>query len=227
MLRAALFLLLAALPAAAADPFAGLKRLDRVVVTDNDGDSFRGIVRSVVRGRLSIQLEGREGVTGSIVFERAGVKSLEKSGRATEDELKAASEPPRPLPEGFAEPERVDPPPKVEPPPPRPVLEAFPPSEWSVARRDEIAAKDVYLRTADEREFLVRFDDWASALEQREREEGRALLERFPAAKGWGEETYARLRCVTAVIGRELTPEERYFVEKFRRWKAAWDATRK
>lgn len=222
-----MFLLLAALPAVAADPFAGLKRLDRVVVTDQGGDSFRGIVRSVVRGRLSIQLEGREGVTGSIVFERAAVKSLEKSGRATEDELKAASEPPRPPPEGFAEPERVDPPPKVEPPPPRPVMEAFPPAEWSVARRDEIAAKDEYLRTADESEFVCRFAEWTSALEQREREAGLALLERFPVAKGWGEETYARLRCVTAVIGRQLTPAEREFVENFGRWKTAREASPK
>ena len=137
-MRPALFLLLASLPALAADPFEGLKRLDRVVVTDRDGDTVRGIVRSIVKGRLSIQLEGREGLSGSLVFERKSVRKVEKAGTATEEELKAASEPPPSL-EGLVEPER--PAPKAEPPPakPRPVLEAFPPAEWSGKRREEIA----------------------------------------------------------------------------------------
>ncbi len=220
MRAAALFILLA-LPAAAADPFEGLKRLDRVAITDKDGDTVRGIVRSVVRGRLSLQIEGREGVIGSLVFERKSVAGVEKLGTATEEELKAISELPPPPREGFAEPERPEPKPEPVPLAPRPVLEAFPPPAWSVVRRDDIASKDAYLRTADEREFLARFEEWTQALEARERTERKALLARFPPGKGWSEQTCARLTFTLAVLGRQLTAEEREFVERFKAWRQA------
>lgn len=220
MRAAALFILLA-LPAAAADPFEGLKRLDRVAITDKDGDTVRGIVRSVVRGRLSLQIEGREGVIGSLVFERKSVAGVEKLGTATDEELKAISELPPPPREGFAEPERPEPRPEPIPVPPRPVLEAFPSAAWSAARRDDIAKKDAYLRTSDEREFLARFEEWTKALEAREQAERKALLAKFPPEKGWSEETCARLTFTLAVLGRQLTPEEREFVERFEDWKQA------
>jgi hypothetical protein len=220
MRAAALFILLT-LPAAAADPFEGLKRLDRVAISDKDGDTVRGIVRSVVRGRLSLQIEGREGVIGSLVFERKSVAGVEKLGTATEEELKAISElPPRPR-EGFAEPERPEPKPEPIPPTPRPVLEAFPPGAWSAARRDEVAEKDTYLRSSEEREFIERFGEWSAAMKAREREEGEALLARFPPGEDWNDTVFERLRRTTAVIGRELTNAEREFVDSHERWKAA------
>lgn len=220
MKRAAIFLLLA-LPAAAADPFEGLKRLDRVAITDKDGDTVRGIVRSVIRGRLSLQIEGREGVIGSIVFERKSVAGVERLGTATDEELKAISEPPPPPPEGFIEPDRPEPKPEPVPPLPRPVLEAFPPAAWSASRHDDIAHKDAYLRSVEEREFLARFDEWTRALEAREQAERKALLAKFPPEKGWSEETCARLKLTLVVLGRQLTPEECEFVERFEDWKQA------
>lgn len=220
MKRAALFLLLA-LPAAAADPFEGLKRLDRVAITDKDGDTVRGIVRSVVRGRLSLQIEGREGVIGSLVFERKSVAGVEKLGTATDEELKAISELPPPPREGFAEPEPPEPKPAPVPPPPRPVLEAFPPGTWSTARRDEVAEKDTYLRSSEEREFMERFGEWSAAMRAREREEGEALLARFPPGEDWNDAVFERLRRTTAVIGRELSSAEQEFVDRYERWKAA------
>jgi hypothetical protein len=221
MRAAALFLLLAALPAAAADPFEGLKRLDRVTVTDRDGDTVRGIVRSILKGRLALQIEGREGLTGSLVFERKSVRKIEKTGTASEEELKAASEPPRPPPEGFVEPEPREPKAVPVAPAPWPVLDAFPPDAWSVARRDEIAAKDTYLRSAEEREFLARFGEWTSAIERREKAAQAALLQKFPPGEKWNESACHRLRFTLAILGRELTAEEREFVENFEAWKRA------
>ncbi|MCC6740054.1 MAG: hypothetical protein IT452_13485 [Planctomycetia bacterium] len=217
MKRAAILVLLLAGSAFAADPFEGLKRLDRIVVTDQDGDATRGVVRSIVRGRLALQVEAREGLTGTLVFERKSVSKVEKTGTATEEELKALSEPPPSL-EGLVEPEEK--PEAVEPPPdpPRPVLEAFPPGAWSLKRRDEIAAKDAFLRTAEEREFLERYDEWVEALESAARWAKRRLDEFFPEDDESQEATYDRLRHVPAVIGRELDPNELDWVAAYEAW---------
>ncbi|KAF0246510.1 MAG: hypothetical protein FD180_615 [Planctomycetota bacterium] len=220
-MRAAILVLFLAIPAAAADPFEGLKRLDRVTVTDKDGDTVRGIVRSILRGRLSVQIEGREGLTGSLVFERKSVSKVEKTGIATEEELKAASESAAAPREGFAEPERVEPKVEAAPPPQRPVLEAFPPKDWSVARRDEVLSRAPYLRSKNEREFLDRFDEWREAIESRDRLARSALLKKFPPGTTWNESTCDRLRYTLAIVGRALTAEEREFVEKYEAWKQA------
>ncbi|MEK7466081.1 MAG: hypothetical protein AAB074_01590 [Planctomycetota bacterium] len=224
-MRASLLLLLFALPAAAADPFEGLKRLDRVTVTDKDGDTVRGIVRSILRGRMSLQIEGREGLTGSLVFERKSVRKIEKTGIATEEELKAASEPEAPPPEGLVEPERVASKVEAPPAPPRPVLEAFPTTTWSSSRHDEIALKDAYLRSADEREFLARIGEWTAAVAALNREMRLALIRRFPPGELWNQATFDRLRVLMAVIGRELTAEEKDFVSHFEAWRTAMEET--
>lgn len=220
MKRAAAVLLVLALPALAADPFEGLKRLDRVVVTDRDGDATRGIVRSVVRGRLAVQVEGREGLTGTLVFERKAVSQVEKTGTATEEELEALSEPPPSL-EGLVEPEEkpeaVEPP----PPPPRPVLEAFPPGAWSAKRREEIAGKDAFLRTADEKEFLARFEEWRDELAMRRTQALRDLRSFDLEGDGSPEARHARLTYTLAVVGRALTPGERDFLRAFETWRRA------
>lgn len=220
MKRAAALVLVLAGSALAADPFEGLKRLDRVVVTDRDGDATRGIVRSIVRGRLAVQVEGREGLTGTLVFERRSVSKVERTGAATEEELEALSEPPPSL-EGLVEPEgkpeAVEPP----PPPPRPVLEAFPPGAWSAKRRDGIAARDAYLRTADEKEFLARFEEWRDELTTR-RVQALRLLRGFGLeGDGSPEARYARLAHTLAVVGRSLTPVEADFMRAFELWRRA------
>jgi hypothetical protein len=213
MKRAAALALLLALPAFAADPFEGLKRLDRVAVTAKGGELVRGIVRSVIKGRLSIQIEGREGLTGTIVFERKSVAKVEKTGTATEEELKALAEPPQL--DGLVEPEKKSETVEPAPPPPRPVLEAFPAGTWSRKLHDTISGKDAYLRSPEEREFLERFEEWREALEGRVRLARRRLGEIFPPDDGPPEATYGRLIRTLAVVGRELDANEREFVETY------------
>ncbi len=221
-LRHALVFLLLAVPARGGEPFAGLQRGDEVEVVLEAGPGLRGVVRSVLDGRLRLELTGDDGrLTGSVTLEGTQVHAVRKTGVADLDALdaearrRAAERPPPPV-------EAADPgpPPQVAPPEDagEALLRRFPPSDWSDARREAILARDPWLRTEEESVFLDVWETWHAALGRREREARADLVRRYPPEAGWGRERRETLAHTTAVIGRSLTAAEREFVDRFEDW---------
>jgi hypothetical protein len=205
--RSAVLLALLALAARADDPFAGLRRGDRVRLVTDRRAAFDGVVRSVVDGRLRLEVLLEDGSAfGSVTFEAKEIRSVERGG--SEPEALARRPEPAPVPE--RPPVEPDPPAIPAPPPTaEQLLERFPESDWSAARRVEIDAKDEWLRDAAERAFLRHFEAWSAALAAKKAAEWDA---RFPVEEGWTEDRREALKRKFVVLGVALTPEEEEFV---------------
>ncbi|MBI2921295.1 MAG: hypothetical protein HYY18_09460, partial [Planctomycetes bacterium] len=209
------------------DVFEGLKRGDRVLITMVEGGSFKGVVKSLVGDNLRIDVTGdSSAASGSVVFERRDVRKVVVLGTLTPEEMdrtgetgKEEGEETGTKPENGGEGEK----PKEEEPTEEEkaaaLLAKFPSPDWSAKRKAEIEAKAEFERSEEEREFLVRYGDWANAMEGLAKLARLELLKKFPPKDGWGEPRYRKLKDRFIVMGIPLAEDEQEFVDRFEDWK--------
>lgn len=221
MFRAAVIILVLSAPllAQSPDPLAQIGDGDRVELTLKNGTVFRGEVVYYAEGRIKIDITFDSPDTdGSIVLDAAQISRavrLEKLTKEMKEKLlqdkedrrrrlleeldareKAASEAAGTEP-AESETSASD----------KDLLAKFPPGEWTPEKRQELMKKDAASLSAEEQEFLARYNDWKEAAGRVERD---ARLERFSPANGWDEKRYADL------LGRDpatLSADEREFVQ--------------
>lgn len=211
------------------DVFEGLKRGDRVLITTKDGGTFKGVVKSLVGDNLRIDVTGDSSeAAGSVVFERKDVRRVVVLGTLTPEEMdrtgKTAGEG-----EGDETGTKTENGGEEKKPEEEPTAEEkaaallakFPPPDWGPKRKAEIEEKAEFERTEEEREFLVKYAEWADAAEGVAKAARLELLKRFPPKDGWGEARYKKLKNRFIVMGIPLTADEQEFVDKIADWRKA------
>lgn len=225
-----------------ADIFSGLKIGDRVEVTLKNDRAFRGEIKALIPDRITLDISYDDpSLKGTISFFREAIeriailtpltqaekkrelirkrKELEKYRKETvkykpvlpkvkkEETIPSIPEKSK----GKKEQERL-----LE------LLDRFPAEAgWNEERRTDILEKNPTFRTSKEEDFLKIYDDWTKAVELKTYLERRALLEKFPPEKKWGEEKYQELSTRFIRIGVVLNAEEKEFVDKFKDWQKA------
>lgn len=212
------------------DVFEGLKRGDRVLITTKDGGTFKGVVKSLVGDNLRIDVTGDSSeAAGSVVFERKDVRRVVVLGTLTPEEMDRTGTPTGEgegeetgtKPENGGEGEK----PKEEEPTAEEkaaaLMAKFPQPEWGPKRKAEIEEKAEFERTEEEREFLLKYAEWADAAEGVAKALRLELLKRFPPKDGWGEARYKKLKDRFIVMGIPLAADEQEFVDKIDDWRKA------
>lgn len=230
------------------DIFAGLKVNDHVAITIKNGHTFSGIVKSIEKTKIVLDISyDSPDLKGKITFYKDNIKTIESLMSLTETDKKeiisaknerqknsqpdnnesnkevteTGNEEPKPTPEEKprfeSERERL-----------LALLEQFPPNEgWGIGKKDDIMQKVESLRSDAEKEFLKVFDDWTKGLALKEKDDFKALLEKFPPEKGWGKEKYQEITTRIARIRVGPTAEENEFVTNFANWEKALEEKKK
>ncbi|MFH0888715.1 MAG: hypothetical protein V1871_05840 [Planctomycetota bacterium] len=102
------------------------------------------------------------------------------------------------------------------------LLKQFPPGEiWNTKNCEIISAKNAFLRTAEENDFLEQYNLWLQALELKEKMDRSDLFQKFLPKNGWGDDKYQELITKYIRLKVGLTSEEQEFVVNFGVWKQA------